>query len=96
MPFLMSSSLALIGSASFAFVVSLLLMVQQVLTLPAGAAVQTTPADIAIVSLTLLVSLLAFAAQYAVLRRRHNAEGMLLAESDKLGVVLSRTRGRRE
>jgi hypothetical protein len=96
MPFLMSSSLSLIGSAFFAFAVALLLFLQQMLTLPEDTAVQTTPADIAIVSLALLVCLLAFAAQYAVLVRRHNAEGTLLVEADKLGLVLSRPRGRRE
>lgn len=96
MPFVMSFSLALIGSTFFAFAISLVLFLRKALGQPAGTGVQTTTADIAIVSLTWGIGLLAFAAYYAVLMLRHNAERGLRAEAEKLGLVVHDARERRE
>lgn len=95
MPFVMSFSLALIGSTFFAFAISLVLFLRKALGLPAGTSVQTTPADIAIVSLTMAISLLTFAAYYAVLMLRHHAERGLRAEAEKLGLVVGHAKERR-
>jgi hypothetical protein len=77
LPFVMSFTVALSGSLSFAFAVYLSLFLHEELALPPGSFVPITLIDYIIIVLAFVADLITFAAYYATLIHRHSPARVL-------------------